>query len=297
MRKNLKKLLVLMLVIPIILVSCEEEENDITSPGQVVNAQAVGQDQSVLLQWTDPTDTDFEKVIIIYTDDIEYIIEVLVGEEEKIIENLSNNTEYTFVLKTIDKSGNESEEIELTATPELLVFQISGTEIENGTYKRTDNNGFITSYEFSGTDVLNVSLTAGTNNFTWSGTWARDGLSIIKEMTMTGSSDIYKDTVSAALCFELDSKKYYYHGAYEKISGQSDELIGNYEYSLSDDNGTTTKSVSILTDGTYELFTNNAFDKYGSWSEGDIRDKNFVLINFMDKTFLYFVDSFVFIKQ
>lgn len=298
MKKNLFKLFVLMLVIPAILVSCEEDENvDTSPPEQVTNVQAQSFDQGILLQWTDPADLDLDKIVITYTNDIEYNIEVPSGDQEKTIENLSNDQEYTFNIKAIDKTGNESEVVQVTATPKLLVYQVSGYEIEIGTYKRIDDNDFIITYVFSGTDVLNISLTAGVNNFSWAGYWERDGLSVIKEMTMTGSVESNIDTVSAAFCFELNSNKYYYHGAYEKTSGKPDELIGEYEYTIRDDNGTTTKSVSILADGTYELFINNAFDKYGSWSDDDIRNKEFVLINFMDKTFLYFEDSFDFIKQ
>ena len=297
MKKNLFKLFVLMLVVPTIMVSCEEENEDTTLPGQVDSAEAIAQDQSVLIKWTDPTDTDFEKVVITYTNDIEYNIDVMAGVQEKIIEGLTNDQEYTFKLKTVDKSGNESFELTLTSTPELTIYTISGFEIENGTYKVTDEYDFIITYVFSGTNTLNSSLQAGTNNFSWSGTWTRMDVSVITDLVNDNTQDTFIDTISAAFCFELDGEKFYYSGAYEKISGQPDELTGKYEYSISDDNGTTTKSIKIFDDGTYELITNKVFDKYGSWSDDDIRNKEFVFIDFMDKSFLYFPDSYVLKKQ
>ena len=296
MMKSIKKLLVLMLFVPVLLGSCEEDEDTIP-PGQLVSIEATGLDQSVLIQWSEPADSDLDKIIITYTNDIEYIAEVLAGVGEKTIAELINDQEYTFKLKAVDKSGNESEEVQVTATPELTVFKVSGMEIENGTYKVTDEYDFTITREFSGTNTLNSSLQAGSNTFSWSGTWERDGISVITELENTTTHDIYKDTISAAFCFEVESDKYYYHGAYEKISGETGELIGEYSYSNSNEDGTLVKSVKILADGTYELFIDGMFDEYGSWTYDDIRNKKFVFIDFMDKSYLYFPDSYVLKKQ
>ncbi len=296
MMKSIKKLLVLLFFASILLVSCEKDEDN-TAPGVLVNVEATGQDHSVLIRWSQPADSDLDKIIITYTSDIEYNIEVIAGTEEKTIEELTNDQEYTFKLKAVDKSGNESVEIQVTATPELTVFKVSGFEIENGTYSVTDDNDFTTTRVFSGTNTLNSSLQAGSNTFSWSGTWERDGVSVITELENTTTQDIYKDTISAAFCFEVESDKYYYHGAYEKISGETGELIGEYSNSNSSENSTVVKSVKILSDGTYELFIDGMFDEYGSWTDDDIRNKKFVFIDFMDNSYLYFPDSYVLKKQ
>jgi len=298
MKKNLFKLFVFMLAIQIMLISCEEENNDVTAPGQIVNAVAIGQDLSVLIQWTDPSDSDLDKIIISYTDEIEYNVEVFAGVGQKSIENLSNDQEYSFKLIAVDISGNESEEVIITATPELSIYRINGIEIENGTYRNIDDNSFIITYVFSGTNILNTSLTAGVNNFSWTGSWSRDDQSVITVMTNTTGGTANRDSISSAFCFELESGKYYYHGAYEKTSGEDDEIIGFYEYSITDKSKSSfSKSIEISSDGTFDYSEDGSIVNSGTWTNDDIRSKNYVLIDFMGKTFLYWENSFVLKKQ
>lgn len=296
MRQNFLKLFFLSLVIPAIMISCEEENEDTMPPGLITNAEVDAMDLSVQLTWDDPADEDLDKVIITYTNEIEYVIRLDPGVQEYTVDDLNNGQEYTFKLKAVDVSGNESEEIVLMATPVLKVARIDGFEIENGTYKHTDENDFIIIYTFSGTNGLYRSLQAGSNLFSWEGTWERSGITINTEVENTETQVVYNDTISAAFCFELESEKYYYHGAYEKISGEADELLGEYEYNIKDDNDIMVKSLQLTADGTYKVHVNNDLETEGSWTDDDIRNKKFVFIDFMDKRFIYFPESYV-LKQ
>jgi len=292
-------LIVLVLTIMTILLSCEEENNDTTPTGPVSNAMIVPGDYSVIIYWTNPSDLDFEKVIITYTDEIEHKVEVLAAVEQKTITGLTNDQLYTFKLKAIDKSGNESEEVVLTATPELKVFSIEGSQIKNGTYSFNDEYNFTTTYLFSETNTLDISVEAGVNTFSWFGTWSStlEIVQITLENATTGV--VTHDLVSAAFCFELDGKDYYYHGAFIKNSGDDDEIAGDYSYSIyNQDEGTgMIKSITIDEDGTYEYFDNYELKSIGTISDEDIRNHDYIFIRYVGSIFLLFDKSFILEKQ
>mgnify|MGYP001351300053 CR=1 FL=1 len=292
-----KKLIIPILLIPVILVSCDEENADTTAPGVVTHVQATALDQSVQLQWANPADPDFNKVLIRYTNEIEYNIEVLEGVQVKTIEGLKNNQEYSFYLKTVDLTGNESDEVQVTATPLLTIAYSEATEIEEGTYMVTDEFDITTTYKFSGANGLNITLTAGANTFRYTGTWSRTGLSAIIEVVNLSTHIVNIDTVSAAFSFGLDGDQYYYHGAYEKISGESDELTGEYSYSILNGGSSFSRSITIATDSTYQYFENESLVGSGTISIDDIRNHKLAVIGFMGKTFLYWEKSFVLKRQ
>jgi hypothetical protein len=298
--KNIKTtLIVLALSMMAILLSCEEEERDTLPTGPVSNTLILSEDKSVIIYWTDPADIDFEKVIITYTDEIEHKIEVSALVEQKTITGLTNDQLYTFKLIAVDKSGNESEEVLLTATPELRVFSIQGSPIENGTYSFTDEYSFITTYVFSGTNTLDISVQAGVNTFSWSGTWSStlEIVNTVMENTTTGA--ITNDLISAAFCYELDNKKYFYHGAFIKNSGEDDEIAGDYSYSIYSSNGGTNliKSITIAEDGTYEYFNNYELESTGTINDDDIRNHDYLFIHYGASIFLLFDKSFILEKQ
>lgn len=87
---------------------------DKTPPAEVTNLKATQGDSKVTLTWTDPTVSDYQKVVITYLSET---IEVAKGMQTKEITNLANGTLYNFVVKTIDTNGNNSNGSAINGTP------------------------------------------------------------------------------------------------------------------------------------------------------------------------------------
>ena len=82
-------------------------DSDTTPPAEVTGISGVAGDGQVTLNWTDPTDSDFAKVEITYTQ-TGTAIEVAKGVQTAVITGLTNGTAYTFTVKTVDATGNKS---------------------------------------------------------------------------------------------------------------------------------------------------------------------------------------------
>jgi uncharacterized Fe-S center protein len=92
--------------------------DDHTPPAEVTGVNGVPGNSRVTLTWTDPSDTDFNKVEISYTPG-NVTVEVGKGAQTSVIGNLANGTSYDFTLRTVDVSGNVSEGIQAGSyTPE-----------------------------------------------------------------------------------------------------------------------------------------------------------------------------------
>lgn len=97
---------------------------DKTPPAEVTNMSATAEDKSVILYWTNPSAADFEKTQITFTPEVEDVFQpiFITGSSndpmEYTINDLQNDTEYTFTLKTIDNNNNVSEGIIIKGTPE-----------------------------------------------------------------------------------------------------------------------------------------------------------------------------------
>jgi fibronectin type 3 domain-containing protein len=87
---------------------------DTTPPAEVTNFQAIPGNQQVKLSWTNPRDPDFDIVILsrdgknIYKEAGTSYLDTL----------LINGKTYTYVIKTVDTSGNISKGVSKTAKPE-----------------------------------------------------------------------------------------------------------------------------------------------------------------------------------
>jgi uncharacterized Fe-S center protein len=93
--------------------------DDHTPPAEVTGVNGTPGNGRVTLTWTDPPDTDFNKVEITCTPG-NATVEVGKGAQTAVIGNLDNGTAYSFSLKTIDVSGNKSAGINAGPyTPEL----------------------------------------------------------------------------------------------------------------------------------------------------------------------------------
>lgn len=92
---------------------------DTAPPGEVNNLSAEADDGEVTLTWENPTDADFDHCEVWYGTDGSADIEFsgTVDCTGTTITELTNGTEYTFTVKTVDAEGNVSSGESTTATP------------------------------------------------------------------------------------------------------------------------------------------------------------------------------------
>jgi hypothetical protein len=109
---------------------------DKTPPAEVTNLKATQGDSKVTLTWTDPTVSDYQKVVITYLSET---IEVAKGMQTKEITNLANGTLYNFVVKTIDTNGNNSSGSTINGTPVDLTppAEVTNLKVTQGDSKVT----------------------------------------------------------------------------------------------------------------------------------------------------------------
>jgi len=91
---------------------------DTTAPSEVKDLIASAGDHSVMLSWTNPVDEDFSKVVITYGIDGTVSVRGIPGSMGKqFISELTNGTEYTFTVMTLDRIGNASDGVQVSSTP------------------------------------------------------------------------------------------------------------------------------------------------------------------------------------
>lgn len=126
---------------------------DKTPTAHVTGVSADASEGQVTLHWTEPSSDDFTSVKITFTpgaDGITQPIEVHKGTTSAEILLLTNGTNYTFTIKAVDAAGNESEGVDVTATPAVNIPTVSFSNIKD---YGVINSGFII-----GTAADNVSV-------------------------------------------------------------------------------------------------------------------------------------------
>lgn len=106
-------------------IDCCAEKPDSTVPANVTELKATPKDSSVLLTWKDASDEDIYGFEVSWKTEsagrsaalAENSMVVAKKLEGCIVKNLTNGTEYTFTVKTMDISGNKSEGATVKATP------------------------------------------------------------------------------------------------------------------------------------------------------------------------------------
>ena len=88
---------------------------DTTAPAEVTGATVATGDGQLTITWTDPTDADFDHVIV--TGSGITVQNVNKGIQSVIITGLANGTAYDITLKTVDSTGNESAGVTVRGTP------------------------------------------------------------------------------------------------------------------------------------------------------------------------------------
>jgi len=89
---------------------------DAGPPSEVSGLVAIPGKQKVRLSWQEPRDPDFARVEVSYNG-LNTPIEIGKGDNSLVISELTNQTEYTFTITTVDTSGNKSQGVAIRATP------------------------------------------------------------------------------------------------------------------------------------------------------------------------------------
>ena len=105
-----------------------DKKADESAPASVTNLKATAKDSRVLLTWTDAADSDIYGYEVSYSGSkaINRVVLPALNSTSMIVpqgaggtyvSGLTNGTEYTFIVKTVDTSGNKSDGVSVKATP------------------------------------------------------------------------------------------------------------------------------------------------------------------------------------
>ena len=129
------------------------DTSDKTAPANVTELTATNKDASVLLTWTDATDEDIYGYEVTWNKNTPInrsaameanSMMVAPGANGCYISNLTNGTEYTFTVKSVDTSGNKSAGVTKTITPSIIEKSALQIALEPNTTERTNQNVVIT---------------------------------------------------------------------------------------------------------------------------------------------------------
>jgi len=110
------------LIAVVVLVGCNNPvgspTEDTTPPNEVSELRISAGDTKIAVAWSNPGNADFDHVLISYSDGINsFDYSGTVDSSSTYITGLTNDTEYTVTIKTVDTSGNTSSGTFISATP------------------------------------------------------------------------------------------------------------------------------------------------------------------------------------
>ena len=114
--------------------STGDTTSDTTPPAKVTNLTTAASNGQVTLSWTNPTDADFAKVIVSAepaAGDLANPKELTNKEETLTVTGLTNGTEYTFTIVSVDTTGNKSEGEVVKASP-VIPPEVIDLQVESG---------------------------------------------------------------------------------------------------------------------------------------------------------------------
>lgn len=94
---------------------------------EVTGLTATAGYQQVTLDWTNPTDEDFDHCEVTWSPGGSTPVEVAGTASSKVVTGLTSGTEYTFTVKTLDPLGNHSAGTSASATPPVPVVATDDT--------------------------------------------------------------------------------------------------------------------------------------------------------------------------
>ena len=164
MKKHRWIAVLLAMVMALAAFSCKSEivyvdtKADETAPANVTELTAQAKDSRILLTWQDAADSDVYGYEVIYsgTKPINRVVlpaidttSMLVPPkaEGTYINGLTNGTEYTFTVKTVDTSGNKSEGVTVKGTPvagETLKIALTASVPQENGYTGNKSNTKVT---------------------------------------------------------------------------------------------------------------------------------------------------------
>ncbi len=110
--------------------SNDNNEKDSMPPNEVIGLIAKQQDGKITLTWIDPQDSDLDHIEVGYTPGDAGITMVDRGARTYTVTGLSNNTTYTFTVKSVDQEGKRSSGCMVNATPTVPDHNAPG-EVKN----------------------------------------------------------------------------------------------------------------------------------------------------------------------
>ena len=130
MKKYFKWIAMIFIIASMIFMGCQQEVPvDTTVPANVTNLVATNKDTIVLLTWEDATDEDVYGYEVTWNKSTPInrsaamtanSMVVAPGAKGCFVSNLTNGTEYTFTVKSVDTSGNKSSGETVTITPSII---------------------------------------------------------------------------------------------------------------------------------------------------------------------------------
>ncbi|MFB9328001.1 Ig-like domain-containing protein [Paenibacillus aurantiacus] len=91
---------------------------DTIAPAEVTGTVVQASDGQLKIMWNDPTDVDFDHVVISGSEITTQ--NVAAGVQSVMITALTNNTDYTILLQTVDTTGNQSTGVNVNGKPSTL---------------------------------------------------------------------------------------------------------------------------------------------------------------------------------
>ena len=172
----------------------KDKKGDETAPANVTNLEATAKDSRILLTWTEAADEDVYGYEVSYNGTSAINRVVLPALDSKTmmagkgsggcyVSGLTNGTEYTFTVKTVDTSGNKSAGVTKTATPvasaageTLKIALTASVPHENGyTGNKSNTKVTVTANITSASNVKKV-------------VWKKDGSLIAKTLLADSSA-------------------------------------------------------------------------------------------------------------
>jgi uncharacterized repeat protein (TIGR02543 family) len=129
---------------------------DTTAPAEVTSLTTTAGNGTVALNWVDPGDTDFASVEISLNGVVS--TSVAKGIQTKVIPSLTNGTEYTFTVKTVDTNSNVSAGKTIKATPSAAPDTTPPSNVTGLTATAGDGQVVLTWNEPSESDFAKVSI-------------------------------------------------------------------------------------------------------------------------------------------